>query len=242
MLAVQPAGKGRTAVFTGDTTRNWQQVPRALDLESPFLRFWGQLDPLARQPRRPLAPRRPRHRPAPTRPTTSPMNPSLLEATVRDAQGEGTPNAAGHRHALMGPAQESPSTVQLTPVTGSPGTYTATLESPAPGAVTIEVEADPRRPDPQGRRTPRHRGRPPQPGIRSPRPRRRPAHPHRRRRQGHLPPLQRGRPPPRRARPPRSASRQLTLEQPLYQPWPFWTLLVGLLAPSGILRKRFQLR
>ena len=30
VLAVQPAGKGRVAVFTSDTTRNWQQVPRAL--------------------------------------------------------------------------------------------------------------------------------------------------------------------------------------------------------------------
>ena len=43
VLAVQPVGKGRTAVFTGDTTRNWQQVPAALDQESPFLRFWGQM-------------------------------------------------------------------------------------------------------------------------------------------------------------------------------------------------------
>ncbi len=30
VLAVAPVGKGRAAVFTGDTTRNWQQVPRAL--------------------------------------------------------------------------------------------------------------------------------------------------------------------------------------------------------------------
>ena len=43
MLAVQPVGKGRAAVFTSDTTRNWQQVPRAMDQESPFARFWGQM-------------------------------------------------------------------------------------------------------------------------------------------------------------------------------------------------------
>ena len=42
VLAVQSFGKGRTAVFTGDTTRNWQQALRSLDRESPFLRFWGQ--------------------------------------------------------------------------------------------------------------------------------------------------------------------------------------------------------
>ena len=43
VLAVQPLDHGRTAVFAGDTTRNWQQGPRALDQESPFLRFWGQM-------------------------------------------------------------------------------------------------------------------------------------------------------------------------------------------------------
>ena len=43
VLAVQPTGRGRTAVFTGDTTRNWQQVSQSLDRESPFLRFWGQM-------------------------------------------------------------------------------------------------------------------------------------------------------------------------------------------------------
>ena len=37
------ARRGRTAVFSGDTTRKWQQGPRALDQESPFLRFWGQM-------------------------------------------------------------------------------------------------------------------------------------------------------------------------------------------------------
>ncbi len=43
VLAVQPLDRGRTAVFTADTTRKWQQVPRALDRESPFARFWGQM-------------------------------------------------------------------------------------------------------------------------------------------------------------------------------------------------------
>ncbi len=43
VLAVQPFQKGRTAVFTGDTTRAWQQVQQAQGRESPFIRFWGQL-------------------------------------------------------------------------------------------------------------------------------------------------------------------------------------------------------
>ena len=43
LLAVQPVDEGRTAVFCGDTTRKWQQGPVAMDQESPFLQFWGQL-------------------------------------------------------------------------------------------------------------------------------------------------------------------------------------------------------
>lgn len=43
VLAVQPVDDGRTAVFCGDTTRKWQQGPVAMDQDSPFLQFWGQL-------------------------------------------------------------------------------------------------------------------------------------------------------------------------------------------------------
>ncbi|MHB8899906.1 MAG: glutamine amidotransferase [Thermoguttaceae bacterium] len=43
LLAVQPVDKGRSAVFCGDTTRKWQQGPVAMEQESPFLQFWGQL-------------------------------------------------------------------------------------------------------------------------------------------------------------------------------------------------------
>ncbi len=43
VLAIQPVDEGRTAVFCGDTTRNWQQGPVAMDQDSPFLQFWGQL-------------------------------------------------------------------------------------------------------------------------------------------------------------------------------------------------------
>jgi hypothetical protein len=42
VMVVQPVGKGRAAVLTGDTTRNWHQMLRTLNRESPFLRFWGQ--------------------------------------------------------------------------------------------------------------------------------------------------------------------------------------------------------
>jgi hypothetical protein len=43
VLAVRPVERGRTAVFCGDTTRQWQQGLRAEDRQSPFLQFWGQM-------------------------------------------------------------------------------------------------------------------------------------------------------------------------------------------------------
>lgn len=43
VLAVQPVGSGRFAVFCGDTTRHWQQAPAVLGQESPFIQFWGQM-------------------------------------------------------------------------------------------------------------------------------------------------------------------------------------------------------
>ncbi|MBM4089152.1 MAG: VWA domain-containing protein [Planctomycetes bacterium] len=42
VMAVHRFGEGRSAVFTADTTRNWHQALRAMDQETPFLRFWGQ--------------------------------------------------------------------------------------------------------------------------------------------------------------------------------------------------------
>jgi uncharacterized membrane protein len=43
VLSLQTVGKGRTVVFCGDTTRKWQQGPRALGQDSPYIRFWGQM-------------------------------------------------------------------------------------------------------------------------------------------------------------------------------------------------------
>ncbi len=43
VLAVQSYGSGRTAVFTADTTWKWYMFRRALGMQSPYHRFWGQL-------------------------------------------------------------------------------------------------------------------------------------------------------------------------------------------------------
>ncbi len=43
VMAVQNYGTGRTAVFTGDTTWRWYMFRRALGMQSPYHRFWGQV-------------------------------------------------------------------------------------------------------------------------------------------------------------------------------------------------------
>ena len=80
---------------------NWQQVPRALDQESPFLRFWGQMV-------RWLANRTESVKTEAGISTQTdkayyaPDAPITITAVVRDKEGEGTTRRAG-----LGPGQES---------------------------------------------------------------------------------------------------------------------------------------
>ena len=92
VLAVQPVDKGRTAVFCGDTTWKWQQGPRALDQESPFLRFWGQMVRFLAGRSNPVEAK------ASITASTDkgfyePEEPIRVEAIVRDDKGEGTDTA-----------------------------------------------------------------------------------------------------------------------------------------------------
>ncbi len=43
VLVSQQFGSGKTAVFTADTTWRWYMFRRALGMQSPYHRFWGQL-------------------------------------------------------------------------------------------------------------------------------------------------------------------------------------------------------
>jgi hypothetical protein len=138
VLAVQPAGKGRTAVFTGDTTRNWQQGPRALDQESPFLRFWGQLV-------RWLAARNDTVRAeagvtAQTdRSWYEPDAPVALSAVVRDKDGEGVGHAQIAAHVKRPFGQDE--TVPLSATAGPGGHYRAAYEPKRPGRYEFTVTA-----------------------------------------------------------------------------------------------------
>jgi uncharacterized membrane protein len=138
VLAVQPLGRGRTAVFTGDTTRKWQQGPRALDRESPFLRFWGQTV-------RWLAGREaPIEAQASIAATTEkasyePGEAIRISAVVRDKNGEGTGKAkvVASLRSANGQAHEA----TLAPVPGTAGHYEGTIEPRGIGRYEVTVEA-----------------------------------------------------------------------------------------------------
>jgi hypothetical protein len=138
VLAVQPLDRGRVAVFTGDTTRNWQQGPRALDRQSPFLRFWGQMV-------RWLAGRAEsvEARASVVAETDKagyePGEPIQVSAVVRDKEGQAAAGAqvtAG----VKGPAGQ-PERVALSPAPGPSGHYTGTFEPRAAGQYELIVEA-----------------------------------------------------------------------------------------------------
>jgi uncharacterized membrane protein len=140
VLTVQPFGKGRAAVFTGDTTRNWQQSLRALDQQSPFLRFWGQLV-------RWLAGRAEEVTPAASlaansdRASYEPDAGIVLTALVRDKEGEGSSKAQVTASITGNREGEFPSVATLSIIPGPAGHYRADLDPLPPGKYEIAVTA-----------------------------------------------------------------------------------------------------
>lgn len=138
VLAVQPFGKGRSAVFTGDTTRNWHQVPRALEQESPFVRFWGQLV-------RWLANRTEsiKGELSVTAETDKvyyePDSPVAITAMVRDKEGEGSTKALVK--ARIKPPRGQEEVVSLAASASSAGQYQTVFEPKGAGTYEIVVEA-----------------------------------------------------------------------------------------------------
>jgi uncharacterized membrane protein len=137
VLALQPVDDGRTAVFCGDTTRKWQQGPRALGQESPFLQFWGQMV-------RYLAGRSTEVEAEASIVSSTdkgyyePEEPIRISSVVRDERGEGT-DEADVVAKIRGPAGR-PDEVELSVVPGPGGHYMATYEPTVPGKYEIQVE------------------------------------------------------------------------------------------------------
>lgn len=138
VLTVQPVDLGRTAVFCGDTTRQWQQGPRALDQESPFLRFWGQMvrwlagrDVAVDVEAGILA--------ATDRSYYMPGESIRISAVVRDARGAGASGAAVVANIRDPAGLLIP--VLLDPVPGPDGNYAARFEPATTGRFTITPRA-----------------------------------------------------------------------------------------------------
>ena len=138
VLATQPMDKGRTAVFCGDTTRYWQQGPRALDKESPFLQFWGQMV-------RWLAGRTSEVNPEASIEASAdkgyyePEEMIMISAVVRDEQGEGTDDA--EVVAKIKNQAGRIESIDLSTIPGPGGHYSGTFEPTASEDYEIVVEA-----------------------------------------------------------------------------------------------------
>lgn len=137
VLAVQRVEKGYTAVFCGDTTRKWQQGPRALDQQSPFLQYWGQMV-------RWLAGRSTEVEAKASIISTvdkgfyDPEEPVKIAAIVRDDKGEGTDQAKVVAK-ITGPTP--PEEVLLSVATGTGGHYAGTFVPKTAGRYEIVVQA-----------------------------------------------------------------------------------------------------
>ena len=139
VLAVMPIDKGRSVVFTGDTTRKWQQVPRVLDQESPFLQFWGQLIRWAAgrfeqvETQASLVA-------STDKASYEPDEVIQISAVVRDERGEGTDKAkvVATIRAKSGASDK----VTLVSRPGPGGHYSASYEPRFSGPLEIQVEAE----------------------------------------------------------------------------------------------------
>jgi hypothetical protein len=138
VLSVQPLDRGRTAVFAADTTRVWQQGPQALDRQSPFVQFWGQMV-------RWLAGRAETVEAhsgvaaATDKAAYEPGETVHITAVVRDKQGQGTAVAQVTAN-LKGPGG-SMQRVTLSAVPGTAGHYSGAVEPRAAGSYDVVVEA-----------------------------------------------------------------------------------------------------
>jgi uncharacterized membrane protein len=138
VLAVQPVDRGRTAVFTGDTTRKWQQASRVLERDSPFLQFWGQMVRWLAGRKEAVETRAGVELSA-DKAYYEPGEAIRLTAVVRGQQGQaaGDAKVVARAQGPAGPPQQVP----LTAVVGPAGHYAGTFEPRSPGRHELTAEA-----------------------------------------------------------------------------------------------------
>jgi uncharacterized membrane protein len=138
LIAVQRVGKGWSMVFTGDTTRNWQQGPRAMDRKSPFLQFWGQIVRFLAG-RSTAVDAKASVSASTNKAYYDPDEPVEISAIVRDEQGEATDKAKVVAK-IRGPGGR-PDQADLPDDPGPGGHYKGSFKPETAGTYEIVVEA-----------------------------------------------------------------------------------------------------
>ncbi|NIA22505.1 MAG: hypothetical protein GWP05_11210 [Anaerolineaceae bacterium] len=140
MLVVEQYGRGRSAVFAGDTTYRWDLLLKVLGRESPYVKFWGQMvrylasKKLQRRPTEPglsFALRKPHYLPGEA---------VVLQATVIEQEGRAT-NFATVQADLTGPDGKT-LTESLPNVPGSTGLYKTTIKPEVSGKYKVAIRAE----------------------------------------------------------------------------------------------------
>ena len=133
-------GKGRSVAFVGDTTWLWYQKMKGLGMESPYLKFWGQMI-------RYLAQKEYEDEGGPGDRVTVRLNKSYykpgerarISARVRDADGRGVVGAkvvvevAGPRRKIH--------KLDLAPTEGAVGNYEVWFPPPRAGTYSVDARA-----------------------------------------------------------------------------------------------------
>jgi uncharacterized membrane protein len=138
LIAVQRVGKGWSMVFTGDTTRNWQQGPRAMDRKSPFLQFWGQIIRFLAG-RSTAVDAKASVTASTNKAYYDPEEPVEITAIVRDEQGEATDKAKVVAK-IRGPGGR-PEQAEMPDDPGPGGHYKGSFKPETAGTYQIIVEA-----------------------------------------------------------------------------------------------------
>ncbi len=142
VLAVQRFGAGRSAAFTADTTWKWYLPLRALQVEGPYARFWGQMirwlgsvETKTRQPRPAAILRLSR-----TYASAGGEDVKLL-ARVQGADGRAERNArASVSVSLIGGKTDIAEVIPLAP-TATPGLYQGEFSPSRAGEFTVKLSA-----------------------------------------------------------------------------------------------------
>ena len=137
VLVTQNFGSGRSVAFAGDTTWRWYAPMKGLDLESPYVRFWGQLVRWLAKREAEEAPGKPGVTVYVDKAFYALGDKVAITAEVRGPDGLMTDKAAVDAR-LDGPGAAN---VALGYAPGSKGTYSGSFEPSAAGTYKLSVAA-----------------------------------------------------------------------------------------------------